>query len=93
MTSVYNNAQIQQALRGYKESPVLKELIAATGVDVTEVKTGIQPMLAAFPGPEKPKPFLPRFWPGETALPMPGGHGQELFAVLRDVYRELLAKG
>ncbi|NLZ44824.1 MAG: hypothetical protein GX894_08195 [Clostridia bacterium] len=94
MTSVYNNAQIQQALQSYKESPVLKELIAATGVDVTEAKTGIQPMLAAFsPGPEKPKTLFTRAFGRENNfLPMPGGHGQN-FAVLRDVYRELLAKG
>ena len=94
MTSVYNNTQIQEALQGYKESPLLKELIAATGVDVTEAKTGIQPMLAAFsPGTEKPKTLFTRAFGRENRfLPMPGGHGQN-FLVLRDVYKELQAKG
>ena len=69
MTSVYNNTQIQEALQGYKESPLLKELIAATGVDVTEAKTGIQPMLAAFsPGTEKQKPSLPAPSAGRTGF-------------------------
>jgi hypothetical protein len=94
MTSVYNNSQIQQALQSYKESPVLKELIAATGVDVTEAKTGIQPMLAAFsPGTDKPKTLFTRaFGREDSFLPMPGGHGQN-FSVLRDIYRELLSMG
>ncbi|NLY89173.1 MAG: hypothetical protein GX085_06080 [Firmicutes bacterium] len=94
MTSVYNNSEIQQALEGYKESPVLKELITATGVDVTEAKTGIQPMLAAFsPGAEKPKTLFTRAFGRENSfLPMPGGHGQN-FLVLRGVYQELLSQG
>lgn len=94
MTSVYNNEEIRETFRSYKESPLLKDLILATGVDVTQPKTGIQPMLATFtPGPGKPKAVFTRAFGREnTVLPMPGGHGQN-FLVLRDIYRELLENG
>jgi len=94
MTSVYNNEEIQETIRAYKESPLLKELVLVTGADVTQAKTGIQPMLAAFtPGVEKPKTVFTRAFGRENSiLPMPGGHGQN-FDVLRDIYQELLDNG
>lgn len=94
MTSVYNNEEILETFRTYKESPLLKDLLLTTGVDVTQPKTGVQPMLAAFtPGAEKPKTVFTRAFGREnTVLPMPGGHGQN-FVVLRNIYQELLDNG
>lgn len=95
MTSVLNDTQIRDCYRHYRESPLLQELIAATGIDVTEVRTGIQPMLAAFSHRSCGKPktiFGNAFGQPDTPLPMPGGHGQN-FAVLREVYRDLHKAG
>lgn len=95
MTSVYNDREIGDAYKHYKNSEILTELCQVTGVDITEVKTGIQPMLAAFSPSSagKPKTIFDRAYGKENnSLPMPGGHGQN-FIILRQVYQDLLSKG
>jgi UTP--glucose-1-phosphate uridylyltransferase len=95
MTSVYNNDQIAETYKNYRETPYLKDLIEATGLDITNVETGIQPMLAAFTHSSqgKKKDFFTRAYNEENSpLPMPGGHGQN-FLVLKDVYRKLHEQG
>lgn len=95
MTSVYNDREIQEAYANYRESELLTGLSQETRVDITAVRTGIQPMLAAFSPSSagKPKTIFDRAYGKEnSALPMPGGHGQN-FIILRQVYQELLASG
>jgi UDP-N-acetylglucosamine pyrophosphorylase len=94
MTSVYNDREIREAYETYRESELLVELAQETGVKITEVRTGIQPMLAAFSaGKAKPKTIFDKAFDKENcALPMPGGHGQN-FIILREVYQDLLARG
>jgi UDP-N-acetylglucosamine pyrophosphorylase len=91
MTSVYNDEEIAETYEQYRESPLLKELIGATGIDITQVETGVQPMIAALTHSElgRPKDIFQHAYgqPGET-LPLPGGHGQN-FQILRDVYKRL----
>ena len=95
MTSVYNNEEVGRAYREYKNSPILKDLIEETGIDITEVQTGVQPMLAAFSPSSAGRPktlFTNAYGKENNTLPMPGGHGQN-FEILADVYRDLWQKG
>jgi UTP--glucose-1-phosphate uridylyltransferase len=95
MTSVYNNEQISAAYREYQTSPYLRDLIMATGIRITDVKTGVQPMLAAYTPSEQGRPkniFTRAYGAVNSALAMPGGHGQN-FEILRQVYRDLLNSG
>lgn len=96
MTSIFNNPQVQQAYLEYAHnSEYLHDLISATDIPITQVKTGVQPMLAAYTHSRFGQPkevFTNAFGnPGQT-LPMPGGHGQN-FTILREVYQELLDLG
>ncbi len=91
MTSVYTDEQIKAELEEYKNSPLLKDLIKASGVDITGVLTGVQPMLAAFShsGVGKPKQiFTNAYGRDGEMLPIPGGHGQN-FIILSEIYRYL----
>ena len=95
MTSVYNNDEVLNAYKDFKNSDLLKELIQETGIDITEFKTGVQPMLAALTHSETSKRksvFLEAYGQEDTVLAMPGGHGQN-FIVLKDIYRELYDEG
>jgi hypothetical protein len=95
MTSVYNTDEIARTYDEYRESPLLADLIEATGIDITRAETGVQPLLAAYTHSEegRPKRVFDRAFgkEGET-LPIPGGHGQN-FQVLRDVYKRLYEEG
>jgi UTP--glucose-1-phosphate uridylyltransferase len=95
MTSVYNNDEVTRAYAGYRNSPMLEDLIEETGFDVTKVETGIQPMLAALSHSSEGRLkgfFLKAHGKENNPLPMPGGHGQN-FIYLAKVYRELYEKG
>lgn len=95
MTSVYNTDEVAAAYDGFRDSPMLKDLIAATGIDITRVLTGVQPLIAAYTHSEAGRPkrvFDRAHGRPNSALPLPGGHGQN-FAVLRDIYRELYRMG
>ncbi|MBN1575019.1 MAG: UTP--glucose-1-phosphate uridylyltransferase [Chitinispirillaceae bacterium] len=95
MTSVYNNEEIADAYSRFKKSPFLQSLIHETGYDITNVATGIQPMLAAFTHSSEGKPkgfFLKAYGKKNTPLSMPGGHGQN-FIYLKKVYEDLYAQG
>lgn len=91
MTSVYNDEQIKAELEKYKESSHLKDLIEASGIDITNVVTGIQPMLAALTHSKVGKPkqiFTNAYGRDGEMLPIPGGHGQN-FIILSEIYRYL----
>jgi len=95
MTSVHNDTAIQTAYKAYRSSLYLQPLIEATGTDITQTMTGVQPMLAAFTHSKfgRPKRIFDEAWgkPNQV-LPMPGGHGQN-FEILKDIYRSLLNQG
>lgn len=95
MTSVYNNNEVLNAYKDFKNNDLLKELIQETGIDITEFKTGVQPMLAAFTHSETGKMksiFLKAYGLEDRPIAMPGGHGQN-FIVLKEIYRELYNEG
>ena len=95
MTSILNDDQISAVYDEYRDSPLLKDLIKKTGVDVTRAATGVQPLLAALtPGEEGfPRKIFSRAWGKENSpLPFPGGHGQN-FAVMKEVYKKLEKEG
>lgn len=95
MTSVNNDAEIAAAYDRFRESPVLRDLIHATGVDITRVRTGVQPMISAYTHSEEgrlKRVFDRAYGEHGRTLPLPGGHGQN-FHVLADVYRQLLKDG
>ncbi len=93
MTSVNNNDEVLQAYKEYQNSPFLKELMEELRTDMTECRTGIQPMIGAFTHSKEGRPrqvFLGK--DGKSPLPLPGGHGQN-FAVLKDIYTALHKAG
>ena len=95
MTSVNNDEEVREAYHGYRESGLLSDLIEATGIDITDVRTGVQPMISAYTHSEEGRPkgiFDRAYGKRGRTLPLPGGHGQN-FHVLADVYRELLRDG
>ena len=95
MTSIHNNATIQAAYDDYRSSPYLQPLIEATGTDITQALTGVQPMLAALTHSKLGRPkeiFTEAYGKPNQVLPMPGGHGQN-FEILKEVYRDLLHQG
>lgn len=95
MTSVSNNDEVAAAYTRLRNSHLLSDLIEETGVDITDVRTGIQPMIGAFSHSEEGRPkriFDHAYGEAGRPLPLPGGHGQN-FHVLADVYRTLLADG
>ena len=95
MTSVFTAKDIAAALLSYRASPLLADLIAKTGIDITRAETGVQPLIAAFtPSAEgSPRRIFTRAGGKENSvLGLPGGHGQNFF-VLADVYRRLRAAG
>jgi UDP-N-acetylglucosamine pyrophosphorylase len=95
MTSIFTNGDIAAAFREYRNSPLLKSLIAATGIDITQAETGVQPLIAAFSPSsegERKSVFTRAYGKDGAVLGLPGGHGQN-FLVLRDVYRRLRNKG
>ena len=95
MTSVYNNEDVLEAYRKYEDSPLLKDLIFATGLDITQFSTGIQPMLAALSHSKAGRPktfFLNANGKTDQPLAMPGGHGQN-FIILKNIYRNLYKEG
>jgi len=95
MTSVYNDAEIEETYRGYRESELLGDLQRETGIDVTQAETGVQPMIAAFTHSSEGRPkriFTSAHGTEGSTLPLPGGHGQN-FSILSDVYRRLRAAG
>lgn len=95
MTSVSNNAEVAAAYDAYRDSPLLKPLMEATGADPTRAETAVQPLIAAYTHSEEGRPKRVFDRAGgrvNSSLALPGGHGQN-FAVLKDVYRRLLEMG
>jgi UDP-N-acetylglucosamine pyrophosphorylase len=95
MTSIKNNEEIARAYENFRESPYLKPLIDRLRIDITEVSTGVQPLLAAYTHSDEGRPkfiFTRAYGRKDEILPLPGGHGQNFF-VLADVYKKLFEMG
>ena len=92
MTSDNTDAKLATKYKEYKNSPILKDLIAQTGVDITEPESAIQPLIPAFTPTSAGYPLS--FFKDKEGnyYALPGGHGQN-FIVLRDIYKRLLAAG
>lgn len=92
MTSTYNNSEIQDYYSNCKESTYIKELIKETGIDITNVLTGIQPLITAFTHSKYGETKDIFITDKNEPLPLPGGHGQ-CFLVLKDIFNDLYKKG
>jgi UTP--glucose-1-phosphate uridylyltransferase len=95
MTSVLTNNQVEHACKGYRTSPLLRDLIKETALKTIEIATGIQPLLAAYTnskqGTQK-QLFTQAYGRSDNILSMPGGHGQSFF-VLKKIYQDLYTRG
>ena len=92
MTSGNTDAKLAARYKEYKNSPILKPLIEATGIDITEPESRIQPLIPAFTPTTAGYPLS--FFKDKNGefYGLPGGHGQN-FIVLRDIYKKLLDAG
>jgi len=95
MTSVYNNEEVHSEYEAYADINCISDVVELSGIPITRVETGIQPMLAAFThskeGPVK-NVFTKAHGKENTPLALPGGHGQN-FSVLKNVYKRLYEQG
>lgn len=92
MTSTSNTDDILNFYKECKESPYLKDLIRETGIDITDILTGIQPLISAFTHSkfgDKKEIFRDS---NNDPLALPGGHGQ-CFLVLKDILKDLYNRG
>lgn len=92
MTSTSNTDEISSFYKTLDNSTYLKELIKETNIDITNVLTGVQPLIAAYThssAGETKEIFLND---KNEPLALPGGHGQ-CFLVLKDIFTELYNKG
>ena len=92
MTSHNTDAKLASRYKEYKNSSVLKELIAETGVDVTEPLSAVQPLIPVFTPTSDGYPLSFFKDKDGNCYALPGGHGQNFF-VLRNIYRKLLDAG
>ncbi len=95
MTSVHTDAAIAHAMKDYERHPLLTGLAHQIGCAPIDIRTGVQPMMAAITHSSEglPRRIFDRAYGKEnTPLPIPGGHGQN-FEILAPIYRELHKKG
>ncbi|MBN1685064.1 MAG: UTP--glucose-1-phosphate uridylyltransferase [Spirochaetales bacterium] len=93
MTSMSNDDAIRQAYAGYRNSPLLAELNAASAWDVTQLETAIQPLITAFERTGGRWSIFSKAHGRENSvLPLPGGHGQ-CFVTLKRVFERLRNMG
>ncbi|MCX7025486.1 MAG: UTP--glucose-1-phosphate uridylyltransferase [Spirochaetes bacterium] len=95
MTSDATDAALRDAYAAYRDSPFLRGPATGTGFDPTRVLTANQPLMAAFTHSceGNPKRIFDRaFGAPDSAIALPGGHGQS-FRVLSDIYGALRDAG
>ena len=92
MSSASNNNQLTDYYESIKSSPYLEKLLQETGIDITNVKSGIQPLITAYTHSSygEKKDFF--YDSNNNLLPIPGGHGQ-CFMVLKDIFKDLYSDG
>jgi len=82
-------------MKSYEHHPLLTGPAARIGCAPIDIRTGVQPMMAAITHSSEglPRRIFDRAYGKEnTALPIPGGHGQN-FEILAPIYRDLHSKG
>lgn len=92
MTSTYNNDDILEFYESCKNSKYIKDLIKETGIDITNVLTGIQPLITAYTHSNRGDTKSIFLTKKNEPLPLPGGHGQ-CFLVLKDIFKKLYNRG
>ena len=92
MTSHNTDSKLREKYKEYKNSPILKELIEKTGIDITQPESAIQPLIPVFTHTQDGYPLSFFKKKDGTIYALPGGHGQNFF-VLKEVYKKLLEKG
>lgn len=95
MTSVHTDEAIARAMKDYEKDPLLTGLAERIGCAPIDIRTGVQPMMAAITHSSEGSPrriFDRAYGKTNTGLPIPGGHGQN-FEILAPVYRALRGKG
>ena len=92
MTSRNTDSKLAARYKEYKISPILKQLIEKTGVDITEPESAIQPLIPVFTPTSDGYPLS--FFKDKNGnyYALPGGHGQN-FIVLQNIYKKLLKAG
>jgi hypothetical protein len=95
MTSAANHQTVQGYLRGAGEDELTAGLMRDCGVDMGEFLLAQQSLIAAYSHSEKGERktvFDRAYGQADSCLPLPGGHGQNFYA-LADIYRGLRAAG
>lgn len=92
MTSTSNDKEISEYYKEVRNGKYLKGLIEKTGIDITSVKSGIQPLIAAFTHSKYGDTKEIFKQEDGKMLPLPGGHGQ-CFYVLKDIFKNLYNSG
>lgn len=95
MTSQGNHETLLRAYADLAKSPLLAPLAERHALCASAWLSGIQPMIAAFSPSSAGEPlriFDSAFGAKNSALPLPGGHGQS-FLALRAVFESLRAEG
>ena len=80
--------QINAVYNQLSDSNLLQELIKITGFDITQVKSAIQPLIAALTHKDEGFPrqiFTKAYGKENSLLALPGGHGQN-FDILKEIY-------
>lgn len=95
MTSTSNNEVLAAAYERLSRSPFIAPLSERANILPASWHTGVQPMIAAYTHSSEGRPkriFDRAYGLSNSALPLPGGHGQS-FRVLTSVLQELFAAG
>jgi hypothetical protein len=95
MTSIANDAEMQEAFEACAKDPDLSVLEVRAGMRGADWMTAVQPMIAAYSHSSEGKPrriFDRAFGKPDSAIALPGGHGQ-CFRILKPVFERLLESG
>lgn len=95
MTNILSDLDIKESVTMFRESPLLRDLLKSTGTSLKDIKTGVQPLIAAFTHVSKGNPrfiFSRAYGKPQEVLALPGGHGQN-FRILRQIYEDLYREG
>ncbi len=95
MTSHQTHDELARNYDRYRDDPLLSDLIAATGIDATEVIGAVQPLVSAYTHSDEGRPkrvFASAHERYDEPIALPGGHGQS-FAVLKETYQRLFDSG
>ncbi|MBN2655693.1 MAG: UTP--glucose-1-phosphate uridylyltransferase [Spirochaetales bacterium] len=92
MTSHFNNDSVRETYKSYEKSPFLKDLISLRDNNICRVRTGVQPLLAAYTHSRSGKKKKLFEQENGELLPLPGGHGQ-CFITLKETFSELQKQG